>query len=346
MKTAQVAMKMIRGATMSSRAAQRRGDDDTFALFADLLFAMCGVLILVPCSLLIEQRAAAAKQADPPPPPDPSPSDDGLLDQLERQAELIAGLKKQAQLSERDRRDAAEKLAAERAKFDSEVQTARAEVADAKDRAWQANEAARRAMKTVPLDLVFVVDTSGSMGGEIAELQDAIGVTAAAFPKVTTVRVGVVAYSGEGLQTFPLTEMPASDGGAAATSVRSFLEKITLSGHDGDPATALREATEILEGGAENVRSLVLLLGDVDADLPVTFGPNSRQSVSEIETWATQPGQDHRAVAVFCGPPGSPEAEYFQALGAAGANSVFTARSGDIFPAVFSAAFSNPEIPE
>lgn len=175
---------------------------------------------------------------------------------------------------------ARERLAAAEVAAATAQQQAAAASAESARRAAEA-EAAARAAAAVPkpvaakrksgiaiddLDLVIVMDTTGSMRDELADAQaNLLGIIEVLQRLSPTLRVGFVAYKDRGddyvTRVFPLA--PASGGSAP---VLSFVRGLTVGGGGDDPeAVDEALAVAISQPWRNNVQGRILVIGDAAA---------------------------------------------------------------------------------
>ena len=219
-------------------------------------------------------------------------------------------------LAEREAEAAAErKAAAEASLADARVKLAQAEaaatvLAEAEGRAEAARQAvverqgtpdSREATLTIDdLDLVVVLDATGSMGGELADLRASLlGIIRILHRLAPTLRMGFVAYKDEGepyvTRAFPLTAMDE----AGMRELIRFVRAIQAKG-GGDVPEPVDRALEVAAGMTwrADAAGRILVIGDAPAhapgwqravDLARAFGdsaarPDRPRSVSAILT--------------------------------------------------------------
>ncbi|TAL35127.1 MAG: VWA domain-containing protein [Spirochaetes bacterium] len=96
-------------------------------------------------------------------------------------------------------------------------------------------DAPRTAQKNVPLDIVFVMDTTGSMGEEIARLKDTIEIiklNLTALPAKPAVRFGMVLYKDKDEEEYRTQVIPLTDN---MDAFKRELDKVEASGGGDEP---------------------------------------------------------------------------------------------------------------
>lgn len=133
-------------------------------------------------------------------------------------------------------------------------------------------DAARRA----PIDLVTVLDVSGSMtGAKLEMLKRAMRLVISSLGSAD--RLSVLAFSAAPRRLLPLTRMTAQ----GQRSARRIIDRLCCS-HGSSMAEALREATRVLEERRERnpVASIILLSDGQDDGAPANNDSNQRRGSS------------------------------------------------------------------
>ena len=238
------------------------------------------------------------------------------LDEAERDAEGAT-----------TRRGQAEAALAEARRRLQQAQTAAAALAEASGQEAAATQAASRrrgtpdrlkaALTIADLDLVFVMDATGSMRGELADLRASLlGVIRVLHRLAPTLRVGFVAYKDRGepyvTRAFPLTAM----GDAGAQQVLRFVMQLRADG-GGDVPEPVDEALEVARRmdwrrGAEG---RIVVIGDAPAH--ARGWQRALDLASEFQASAAAGDHPRSVSAIFTGPEGG--GGFFERLASAGA---------------------------
>lgn len=182
------------------------------------------------------------------------------------------------------------------------------------------------------LDLVFVMDVTGSMRHELADIRaNLVGILRTLNRLSPTLRVGFVAFKDRGdeflTKVFPLR--PTSD--ANLEEMQRFVESFTADGGGDDPepvGAALRDAVAM--PWRDGVRGRIVVIGDAPPrreDAPHDLSLARRFAVS-----GSGPGGDRRISAIFTGsnPPGE---AFYRRLAEAGGGD-FMAHRGRMIESV------------
>lgn len=197
-----------------------------------------------------------------------------------------------------------------------------------------------------PIELVVLLDVSASMSAAIEELKLALKDLAGLLPRVTRLKIGVIAYREKIVAEFPLTEMVAADkdGGESLRQFSEFLD--TLAPVNGYAAVdlAFQRGFGMLDASPDKAsRQVLALLADAASGEMNHHQPgDDGRLVNQSRTWLEQPGRDRRGVALYAGLPGAPAEAFFKELGEVD-RMTFSDRSAAMLPAIFTAAFSPPE---
>jgi hypothetical protein len=237
-----------------------------------------------------------------------------------------------------------EQLAADRALSQARERLAAAEVADAaaqqqavaasaeKARRTAGADAAARAAAAAPkpvaakrkpgiaiddLDLVIVMDTTGSMRNELADAQaNLVGVIEVLQRLSPSLRVGFVAYKDRGddyvTRVFPLAPV----GGGGSAPVLSFVRALTVGGGGDDPdAVDAALAVAISQPWRSNAQGRILVIGD--AAVHPTSVARTFDLARQFRASGSQAAP--RSVAtVFAGGGRPGDRDFFQQLAQAG----------------------------
>ncbi len=229
----------------------------------------------------------------------------------ERSAAALANMEsKDGSATAADSRAAAEEaLAAAQtalasAEADREAaQAAAAAAAEQRQQAEQRKSAAltqRANLFVTDLDLVFVMDTTGSMDDELADVQaNLLGIVRVLSRLAPSLHVGFVAYRDPGFayvtRVFPLTDM----AGDNLRQAQAFVDTLDANGGGDHPESvdvALEDASDL--NWRPNAQGRIVVVGDAPARRPEwesTFAQASRfQNSAEI-------GLPRHVSAVFSG---------------------------------------------
>ncbi|MEL6196666.1 MAG: vWA domain-containing protein [Pseudomonadota bacterium] len=210
--------------------------------------------------------------------------------------------------------------------------TAQAALAERPEPQTQTVQRARRGGGNIAierLDLVIVVDTTGSMGAEIQDLQQNLTSITRILNRLSPdLRLGMVAYRDRDspplIRSFPLA--PITRGNMR--EMQRFARSLSARGGGDDPEPvdrALDAALDMPWRGDANGR--IIVIGDAPA-----HGPNQSRSFSAAAGfYGSGPGgqYDRRVSAIVTGPSGSARA-YFDQLAGAGGGDVATHRGAMI----------------
>lgn len=230
--------------------------------------------------------------------------------------------------------EAAERRAEAAARLDraqaalAEAEAGAAEAGSARDTAQQQAEAAAVKKASVEdrpdanfampdLDLVFVMDATGSMGEEIRDIQaNLLGLVRVLSRLAPSLDVGFVAYKDRGddylLRAFPLTPMR----GGNLARIQAFVQGLEASGGGDFPepvAHALDRASNM--GWRADAEGRIVVIGDAPthrADWGAAFGTASAFAGPLAET-----DRGRRVSAIFTGDRGEGR-EFFERLADAG----------------------------
>ena len=208
-------------------------------------------------------------------------------------------------------------------------------------------------LEGVSLDVVFLIDGTGSMGSWIDSLKRACDTIGELFPDATShLRIGTVVYRNSGTEPTPLAEIknPEDDGGASLAAFRKRVAAIEADGSVAAVQQAVREGMRMLDAERfPNTRSLLVLMGDVPPGEVAGDRPGDGERLCrEVERWCDAAGHDRRTLSLFAGggsqgAAGDPAREFFERFAAASENGVFTTDIEGVFKGVFKAAFAPRE---
>ena len=235
---------------------------------------------------------------------------------------------------------------ARRAAAETALAAAQERVAEAESAAAEAQAAAppapesRGALAIADLDLVFVLDTTGSMRQEIADLQASlIGIVRVLARLAGSLQVGLVAFKDQGeeylTRAFPLRPMT---GGNAAALV-DFVDRLSADGGGDDPEPvdeALRVALAMpWRAGAQGQ---IIVIGDAPAR------PSGRSRALALAERFRGSAPDRalpRSVsAIYTGPPSGARVFFEQVARAGGGD--FSAYQGQIIENVLLSVLGEP----
>jgi len=274
----------------------------------------------------------------------PSQQDDvaGARADLSAMGEALEALRLTAREAAEARADAAARLQqAQAALADAEARAAnagqfrdsaqqRADAAAAKMASVQSQPDANFAMRD--LDLVFVMDVTGSMGDEIRDVQsNLLGLIRVLTRLAPTLNVGFIAFKDRGddylIRSFPLTAMR----GGNLSRIQAFVEQLEASG-GGDVPEPVAHALD--QGIALSWRSeaegRIVLIGDAPSHRP-DWGAAFGQAAAFAGT-TSEAGTSRRVSAIFTGKRAEGR-EFFQRLAEAG-NGDFVQHRGQMMESV------------
>jgi hypothetical protein len=180
------------------------------------------------------------------------------------------------------------------------------------------------------LDLVFVIDTTGSMRHEIADMQaNLIGVINILNRLSSSLRIGVVAYKDRGAsyltRDFPLQPME----GAQVGQILNFVRGLEASGGGDDPEPvelALKDAVDM--AWRANAQGRIVVIGDALS--------RNRQAALDLVTRfknSTQRAELPRAVSTIYAGGESASARFFEQIALAGGGE-YSVNQGQIIESV------------
>ena len=188
------------------------------------------------------------------------------------------------------------------------------------------------------LDLVFVMDTTGSMGEELRDIQvNLIGIIRVLHRLAPTLNVGFVAFKDHGdeyfTRTFALTPMR----GGNIRRVQEFVEALRAGGGGDRPepvTAAMKEGLEMAWRADAEAR--VIVIGDA---------PSHRQDWQEafdlagvFSAGSGKTGKDRRVSAIFTGDMNGQGAVFFERLAQAGRGD-FVIHRGQMIESVLLSVF-------
>ena len=232
------------------KIASHSGESSFFVSFSDVLFALMTIFVFLMVIVATQLRAGGltAEQA------------------AEQEAKLEA---KTAALAEKEKQ--IQQMAQAHEEESSQLQAALAksqkELADA--------------VATKPINLVVMIDATGSMDESIDNLKEALREIVTEVPKVTSqLKIGVIAYR-EKLDEYPLTQVfpYAKDQGASANSLIRFVNSIEPKEGWANIAGAMSEGVQWLSRVTDSkAKSVYIVVGDIG---PYEMRNNTR-GIAEI----------------------------------------------------------------
>jgi F0F1-type ATP synthase membrane subunit b/b' len=199
----------------------------------------------------------------------------------------------------------------------------------------------RTALAINDLDLVFVMDTTGSMRNELADVQaNLLGVIRVLHRLAPSLRVGFVAFKDRGdayvTLTFPLSPMTQEN----VAQVVEFVGRMSAEGGGDDPEPvdeALMVATAMPWRG--DAQGRILVIGDAPAR------PSGRARTLELaqqfKASSSDPVLPRTVSAIFTGETTGARLFYEQMAGAGGGD--FSAYKGQIIEDVLMSVLTVPE---
>ena len=187
------------------------------------------------------------------------------------------------------------------------------------------------------LDLVFVMDATGSMRDEIADLQrNLLGIVRILHRLAPTLNVGFVAFKDRDAEylarDFPLSPMQ----GANLRRIQRFVEGLAASGGEDYPEPVGQALDKALAmSWREGVEARIILIGDAPAHRP--NWNRIFQAVGDFR--ASDPGGARRISAIFTGSREEGRAFYQRVAEAGGGD--FVAHRGRLIESVLLSVLDN-----
>jgi hypothetical protein len=277
----------------------------------DLFASALGVFVLIAILLFPYYLKEPSQEADV----------DGARAELSAMGEALEAARLTAREAAQSRAEAAAALQRAKAAL-ADAEAAAADAGQSRDAAEQRADAAAEKMASVQatpdanfamadLDLVFVMDATGSMGDEIRDVQaNLLGLVRVLTRLAPTLNVGFVAFKDRGddylVRAFPLTAMRGDN----LSRIQAFVGQLEASG-GGDVPEPVAHALErgIAMSWRPEAEGRIVLIGDAPS-----HRPDWAQAFGEAAAFA---GDRRRVSAIFTGrdPEGR---EFFERLAAAG----------------------------
>ncbi len=277
----------------------------------DLFASALGVFVLIAILLFPYYLKEPAQQADL----------DGAHAQLSALGEALEAARLTAREAAQARAEAAARLQRAQGALANAEQVA-ADAGQSRDAAEQRADAAAAKMASVhsqpdanfamaDLDLVFVMDATGSMDDEIRDVQaNLLGLIRVLTRLAPTLDVGFVAFKDRGddylVRSFPLTAMR----GGNLARIQAFVEQLEASG-GGDVPEPVAYALEqgIAMSWRPEAQGRIVVVGDAPS-----HRPDWATAFGEAAAFA---GESRRISAIFTG-DNAEGREFFQRLAEAG----------------------------
>ena len=273
---------------------------------------------------------------------------DGARAELAASGHSLREAERQAE-GARSRHAQAEAALAEARRRLQQAEAAAAAQGEASGQAAAATQAAsrrlgtpdrRRAALTIAdLDLVFVMDATGSMRGELSDLRASLlGIIRVLHRLAPTLRVGFVAYKDRGepyiTRAFPLTAMSE----AGAEQVLRFVMQLQAHG-GGDMPEPVDEALEVASrmDWRRSVQGRIVVIGDAPA--PARGWQRALDLASEFQASAAAGDHPRTVSAIFTGDEGG--GAFFEGLASAGAGD-FLEHQGRMMESVLVSVLRKP----
>lgn len=182
-----------------------------------------------------------------------------------------------------------------------------------------------------PTDVMFAIDTTGSMGDDIGSVKmQATTILDGLKAGSSSARAGLVVYKDQGDEYVAKTLAPLTGDLA---SVNEVIQSLTVGG-GGDFPEAVNSGviTAIRQGWRNGVKKAVILMGDAPGKNPE---PITGYTIDDVkrESLAVDPA----IVYPIATKPVPETEEYFQTLASATGGALFTVSSGDVAAAVTAA---------
>jgi hypothetical protein len=192
------------------------------------------------------------------------------------------------------------------------------------------------------LDLVFVMDTTGSMRSELADVQaNLLGVIRVLHRLAPSLRVGFVAFKDVGAayvtRDFPLSPMSQAN----VAKVVRFVGEMTADGGGDDPEPVDEAlAVAVAMPWRDAALGQIIVIGDA----PVRPSGRARalELASRFRASAADPGLPRTVSTIYTGPAGGAR-QFFEQIAAAGGGD-FSAYQGQIIENVLLAVLRDPAV--
>ena len=275
---------------------------------------------------------------------------DGARDELAATGESLRDAERTAKAEALREAQATAALARARERL-QEAQTAAAAAREELDQspAEAADEDERQAglrretpLAISDLDLVFVMDTTGSMRNELADLQaNLLGVIRVLHRLAPSLRVGFVAFKDIGAayvtRDFPLS--PMSQGNVA--KVVRFVGEMSAEGGGDDPEPVDEAlAVAVAMPWRDDALGRIIVIGDA----PVRPSGRERalQLARQFQASAVDPALPRTVSTIYTGPAGGARQFFEQMAGAGGGD--FSAYQGQIIENVLLSVLRDPAL--
>ena len=283
----------------------------------DLFASALGVFVLIAILLFPYYLKQPSQQAEV----------DGARAELSSMGEALEAVRLTARESAEARAEAAARLQQAQAAL-ANAESLAANAGQSRDAAQQLAAAAAAKMASVQsepdanfampdLDLVFVMDVTGSMDDEIRDVQsNLLGLIRVLTRLAPTLNVGFVAFKDRGddylVRSFPLTAMR----GGNLSRIQAFVERLEASG-GGDVPEPVAYALEqgIAMSWRPEAEGRIVLIGDAPSHRPdwgAAFGQAAAFSATSSEAATSR-----RTSAIFTGKRAEGR-EFFERLAGAG----------------------------
>ncbi len=168
------------------------------------------------------------------------------------------------------------------------------------------------------LDLVFVMDTTGSMGEELRDIQvNLIGIVNVLHKLAPTLNAGFVAFKDYDDDYFTRAFALSPMKGANIQRMQNFVEGLDASGGGDKPepvTAAMKEGLKMT--WRQNAEARLIVIGDAPshrADWQEAF-----ELAADFNAQDSGGGKDRRVSAIFTGRSGTPGATFYRQLAQAG----------------------------
>ncbi len=281
------------------------------------------------------------------------PSLDAELDGARRQLAAAGAELESARQGAAEAKRAAERAAARREQARQALEQAEAELAaadrsrldalreaEALDRRQDAVEQEMATLWVEKLDLVFVMDTTGSMRDEIADVQaNMLGIVRLLYRLTQSLRVGFVSFKDVGEDYLTRVFELAPMGGRQLGEIQAFVGRLQAEGGGDTPepvGIALERALAMRWRGDAEGR--IIVIGDAPAhqgDWPAAFN-----MAQQFHGSLADPVLTRRVAAVFTG-SNKPGRQFYERLAQAGAGD-YVAHRGRMVESVLLSVLDPP----
>lgn len=231
--------------------------DSFYEAVSDLMFGTMAIMVMLMCVFMALNKKEASATPEPPPPPAPSPEPIATLPPV---PVVDIDLSVESEVAElRDRvkalRDNVQQVESQAKKTQEEIQRAKnLEGKEIRD-----------------IELVVMIDVTGSMQREIEQLRESLDVLARSLPRIVqTFRMAIVAYrrdqtDSDVTRVFPMTTIAkvTRDQGLSLRKVEAFTQPIQAQSGSAPFESALKTAISQFSSDSFDGQQTLFVIGDV-----------------------------------------------------------------------------------